>query len=52
MEQYDPNNISGLLKLHLRENHLISSKVMANISEFLSRPAAEGVSFKVALGST
>ncbi|XP_003384235.2 PREDICTED: uncharacterized protein LOC100638759 [Amphimedon queenslandica] len=42
MEQYDPNNISGLLKLHLRENHLISSKVMANISELLSRPTTEG----------
>ena len=46
MEQFDPNNISGLLKLHLRENRLISSKVMANLSELLSRPISEGVSHK------
>lgn len=44
MDQVDPNNISGLLKLHLRENHLLSSKVVAQVSELLSRPISEGVS--------
>lgn len=36
MEQMDPNNISGLLKLHLRENQLLSSKIIANVTEVLS----------------
>lgn len=36
MEQMEPNNISGLLKLHLRENHLLSSKIIANVTEVLS----------------
>lgn len=44
MDQVDPNNISGLLKLHLRENHLLSSKVVAQVSGLLSRPISEGVS--------
>ena len=36
MEQVDPNNVSGLLKLHLRENSLLPSKALNNISEILS----------------
>ena len=45
MEQMDPNNISGLLKLHLRENHLLSSKIIANVTEVLSSaPKDETVS--------
>lgn len=36
MGQVDPNNVSGLLKLHLRENSLLSRKVLSNISEILA----------------
>ena len=33
MEELDPNNISGLLKLHLRENPLFSTKTFTAIRE-------------------
>ena len=33
--QMDPNNVSGLLKLHLRENHILSSQVVAAVKEEL-----------------
>ena len=33
MEELDPNNISGLLKLHLRENPLFSAKTFTAIRE-------------------
>ena len=33
MEELDPNNISGLLKLHLRENPLFSAKIFITIRE-------------------
>ena len=29
----DPNNVSGLLKLHLRENPILSSALIAGIQE-------------------
>lgn len=35
MEQKDPNTISGLLKLHLRENGLLSSESMKVLSPHL-----------------
>lgn len=33
MEELDPNNISGLLKLHLRENPLFSAETFTLIRE-------------------
>ena len=33
MEELDPNNISGLLKLHLRENPLFSTKTFTTIRQ-------------------
>lgn len=36
MEQRDPNNISGLLKLHLRENPLLPENCAALVQEALS----------------
>ena len=35
MEQKDPNTISGLLKLHLRENGLLSFESMKILSPHL-----------------
>ena len=37
MEELDPNNISGLLKLHLRENPLFSTKTFTAIREKFDR---------------
>ena len=37
MEQKDPNNISGLLKFHLRENSLISSNVMEKLKDEIEK---------------
>ena len=37
MEEFGPNNISGLLKLHLRENPLFSSKRFTTIREKFDR---------------
>ena len=37
MEELDPNNISGLLKLHLRENPLFSTKTFTVIREKYDR---------------
>ena len=35
MEQKDPNTISGLLKMHLRENNLLSSQSLAGLMPHL-----------------
>lgn len=37
MEELDPNNISGLLKLHLRENPLFSASTFTAIREKFDR---------------
>ena len=37
-DQMDPNNISGLLKLHLRENPLLSSSLITECQEHMSSP--------------
>ena len=43
MNQKDPNNVSGLLKMHLRERHLLSDQavatVVANMSSGMVRKA-------------
>lgn len=36
MEQMDPNNISGLLKLHLRENPFLSADSLSAVEQILS----------------
>ena len=42
MEQRDPNNISGLLKLHLRENPLLTENCAALVQEALSNQNTVG----------
>lgn len=37
MSQKDPNNISGLLKMHLRENNLLSEGSIQSISKALEK---------------
>ena len=32
-DQMDPNNISGLLKLHLRENPILSSALISEVQD-------------------
>jgi len=36
MNQKDPNNVSGLLKMHLRERHLLSDQAVATITANMS----------------
>lgn len=35
MNQKDPNNVSGLLKMHLREKNLLHAESIQTISEVL-----------------
>ncbi len=35
MDQMDPNNISGLLKMHLRENNLLREESIKKVGEVL-----------------
>ena len=37
MNQKDPNNISGLLKMHLRENNLLCDDSIQSISQVLTQ---------------
>ena len=37
MAQKDPNNISGLLKMHLRENNLLSQHSVQCVSDALKQ---------------
>jgi hypothetical protein len=36
MQQTDPNNVSGLLKLHLRENSILSPRLLSDIADIIS----------------
>ena len=49
-EQKDPNNISGLLKLHLRENSLLSADVMNKVRELLESKDLVSWLFKLCYG--
>lgn len=37
MNQMDPNNISGLLKMHLREKNLLCDKSIQNIGQVITQ---------------
>ncbi len=43
MNQKDPNNISGLLKMHLRENNLLTNASAAVIIRNITRDMASDV---------
>lgn len=43
MNQKDPNNISGLLKMHLRENNLLSERSVQSIGKVLGQGMVSGL---------
>ena len=51
MGQRDPNNVSGLLKLHLREHPLLSQETFDALKDILEsgNSVSEGVSHDMAL---
>ena len=42
MGQLDPNNVSGLLKFHLRQNSVLSSTALAVSQDALAETCSEG----------
>ena len=51
-DQMDPNNISGLLKLHLRENPIISNTLMVEIQDEMNPSSPSEIVSSIKLGYT